>query len=747
MSAEFGNRWCLVGVLSMSATLWIGGCGGESAEAGSSDSAARATAPAERPRIEKADEPEYDPEARYDGKTLDEYAAGLGDLNRAVRIRAMQSVLRFGPNAYPLKDRMRKLAVEDPDEEVRASALVALFEMEDPDASEFTLERMRAPDAFESDRGWQMFLDVVIGAVDEGLYTYEAAQLAGDDPAHGENLLRISTNVSRSAALRRALAGAIVRQDHGDGTVVQLLAMIGDVGLSPDEQVDYVRSHYTRLPNPLTAVNALRAIGNERAFDASLAILDETARLLPTRLQTISGFPTDGASAGRKLEELAKFLPAPTESEVQQVFAAMQGVVAAGQDAEVTKRFETILLDLSGPGQDAKVRSLAFVYLADGLIGGGMSAQTLDPIFTALESDGEEIVLGTALQELKKVVPRAPAGVAADLPGRLAAAIYARPEGDSWSHAVAQGIFETLSLGMTRLGAPSVVTALAEQVDAHPGHRANFQMLQWLVPLSGQLQRLGADMPDAARLAGRLLVDGSMGPAEANWVYTSANLSWFNNVSRADVETIAAYYEPILMTAELPEGQFFRQFHSQAAEQTYHLRGKPELETYVAFLRRMLEEAVPAARLATIWGLNTSLYFAYNGRQATGMAHFEHTLGGKPAAIKPTTVGEWSKHVLKPAPFVTGTEGEVFLLSRGGGGESLGDIADLQGAWELAFLDESGAVIATGRTDDPTLSVEQGRTRQLVHPEARHALLFAASAFELEVGDETGLDPEFLALL
>jgi len=731
--------------------LWIAACGGDSAEAGASDSVAkpsvRATAPAERPRVERLEAPSYDPEARYDGKTLDEYAAGLGDLNRAVRLRAMGSVLRFGVNAYPLKERMRVLAVEDPDEEVRSAAFVALFEMKDPEASEFTLERLREPAAFESDRGWQMFLDVVIKGVDEDLLAFEAAELAANDPAHGESLLLVSGRVSRSGALRQALAGVLVRQPHGDETVAQLLGMIGSIGLSTDEQVDYVRDNHARLSNPEAALNTLRGIGSERAFEATLAILDETARPLPSRLQAINGFPAGGASAGAKLDEIAEFLPASTEVDVQQIFAAMQSVASAGQDPDVTGRFQAILVDLAGSGQAASVRALSMIYLADGLIGGGMSADALDPIFGALESDSTELVLGTALQELKKVVPRAPADLVPELPGRLVRIAYARPPTDSWSHAVTQGVFETFSLGLAKLGAKAVVTALAEQVEAHPGHRANFQMLQWIVPQSSQLQRLGASMPDAARLAGRLLVDGSMGAAQADWVYNSANMTWFNSVTRADMETIAAYYEPILMAGELPSHQYFTKLHSQAAEQTYHMRGNPELERYLAFLQRMSREAAPAARVATFWGLNTSLYFSYNHAERTGMAHFEHTLGGKPATIKPTTVGRWSKHVLKPAAFATGAEGEAFLLSRGGGSDSLGDIADLQGVYGLAFLDEAGAVMATARTDEPGLTVKQGRTLQLVQPEAQHALLFEISSFDLEVGDDTGLDPELLALL
>lgn len=732
--------------------LTLASCGGDEASASAQETAAAESSTAAPAPVnataKKAAAPKVDPEARYNGKTLDEYTAGLKDLNPAQRKRALQNILKFGPNAYPLKEQMQIMAVEDGEDELRAGAIVALYEMEDPDADQFVLERLRDPKAFQNSRGWVMFLQVAAKEIEAETLAGEASGLASTDMPHAEMLFAV-TNSGGFGPFNTALSKAIVKHEHSDASVAILMPMLSRLELSPGEQVAYITENYKRLPNPRQAITALQAVGDEAAFDAAMTILAETESDLRTRILAVSGFPADKIPGSKKMAVIAGYFDGAGEPEVQQIFSNLQSLRKSNADEASAERYQAILVEsASASTTDLNRRGLAILYLCDAVAAGDIGSDGLEPVFSALESDPEEVILGTAIQQLQKMIPRAPAEVAGVLPTRMAKTMYARDSSDKWSGAVAQGMLDGFRAGLGKLGGKATIHALATEVDAHPGSPVNFQVLQWLVPLGRQLMKTDADMVEAGALAGRLIVDGSMGPAQAEWVYSKTNLSAFNNTSIASIDTIIAFFEPILMTEELADHQYFKTLHGTAIQTLFHVRGTADGEKFLEFAKRMANEAPPSVRVTVIYQLNFTHYKSFSPAERKGVAQFKHELAGKPARIKPMVFNIQARpQVLSPANFMDGEAGEAFLLSqvRGSNPPSLGLISQMPAPMAVAFLDAQGKVVAVGSTDDASLQAGTGNNLGLTHPQAVHAILFKAGEFDLPVGTETGIDPAFLA--
>lgn len=745
------DRTARVG-LALGLALALAGCGGSEAGSGESGGTGGATAGTAAREASPRPEPEVDPEARYDGRTLAEYAVGLDDLSAGVRRRAIEDLVNFGANAYPLRDRFREMAREDPDEELRGAALMMLFEIEDPGATEFLLERLREPGAMESDHGWRGLLEIASRNVDEGRLVEHARGLAGDAPAHAEHLMRLLLDGgqgSRAAGL--AIADVVVSREHDDASVASLVRAIGELDLGDEQRVEYVRANASRLPDVAVAVAALRALGTPPAFDATLEVLEAAGYERARRASAIEGFPPGGATDARKLEELAGLLPAPTEPELQQVLGTMDRIVASSEDAGAAPRFQALL---TGFAEDAAasedLRALALLYLCDGVAKGRMGAEALDPAFDVLANDDVEVVLGTALQQLQPVVRQASEEVRATLPARIADTMYAREPEDPWRHAVAQGLLDCARAGVApaSLDTAALLDAWRGHVEAHPAHPVNVQLLRWLVPLANTLGQAGAPMPEVARLVGGLMVGEAMTEADRDWIYNT-NLSSFNNVTRADAATMMAFYEPMMLVEELPDHPYFARVAQTMAMQISYLEGYPGRDEYVDFVWRMTREAAPARRIEALDGLNFWLFQAHTG-QRTGMAHIELELAGRPARVKPIALRAMNAtRVLEPRHFTTGEPGEAFLMNRldDAVDASFGSLRGIDEPRAVAFLDDAGEVIALGRTDDEALRLGQGNNARLTHPSARHALMYALGEFELEVGDVTGLDPALLALL
>jgi len=720
----------LAGTLTLGAIICLSGCGGgggESDEAqGGASSATGASSGATSRAPDSGPAPDFDPDARYNGKTLDEYASGLEDLNPSVREQALEDIANFGANAYPLRDRMRTMAAQDTEDELRADAVGALFRMEDPGAEAFVLERLGDPEAMQTDRGWRLLLRVASEEIEPDRLASEGRAIAESDTAHAERLL----GVGGPAPFRAGLATTLMQQEHSDGAVAPIFQMLPELDITPGER-----------------------IGDTGAFAVAMRILDESDPGLRQRLGYIVSFPGDDVSGAQKIDAIGAWMEGAGEPEAQQLFGAMEQVAQSAGDGAAWSRFEGILgASATDASADPRIRALAMIYLCEGVGAGAMSAGALDPVFDAIETSPEEIILGTALGELQKAVARAPEPVVEGLPVRLVEAMYVRPADDGWSHAVADGLLDCLSSGISRLDMDSAIDALHAELDAHPGHPVNFQVLQWTVQQGASLRRAGADMPQAGRLAGRLLVDGSIGPAEAGWLYNSANLSSYNNTSVAEIDTIMAHYTPILMTAELPEGQYYRQMHETAIGTLYHLKREPEkAQRVLEWAERMANQAPAPVKVDILWGINTSWYNAHQPAHRSGCAHVDIDIAGTPAKLKPMSFGDGHnrKQALAPGHFITGEPGEAFLMTVDTSTDprSLGRLGPIETPMTVAFLDAQGTVIAMGRTDDESLHTGVRRHLSLTHPDAQHALVYADGAFDLSEGVETGIDPEFLAEL
>lgn len=738
-------------LIAGASALSLVGCGdGEDGSAGVDAPGSRSDAAASRADdSSRRGAPEFDPDARYNGKTLDEYASGLDDLNASVRERALEDILNFGVNAYPLRQRMQTMASSDTEDELRAGAVAALYVMEDPGADAFVLERLRDSQAFQTDRGWRLLLRIAVEEIEPEQLVEVARDIAEENTAHAERLL----GVGGPSVFRESLAMSLMPRDHSDQAVALIFQMLSSMDVTPSEQIAYVEQNHDRLADPNAALSALRAIGTAGAFEAALRILDATEPPLQTRLSFVVTFPGDAVAGSQRLDAIAPTLEGASEPEAQQILGAMEQVAQQAGDDESWASFQRTLTGLAATGDgDPRIRALAMIYLCDGAGGGHMNAQALDPVLAAIESDPEEVILGTALGELQKTMARAPEPLLEPMPARLVTLMYARATDDSWWHAVADGLLKCLSSGASRLDMDAVLSALHAQLDANPGHPVNFVVLQWIIPMGNQLSRAGADMPTAARLAGRLLVDSSIGPAEADWLYTSANLSVFNNTSVADIDTIMAHYEPILMTAQLPEGQYFRQMHETAIGTLYHLKREPDkAQRVLEWAQRMANQAPPTVQVDILWSINTSWYNSTAPAHRSGCAHLDVELAGRPARLKVMSFGSARnrKQALAPGHFVTEESGEVFLMAADTSADprSLGRLGPIETPMTIAFLDAQGRVIAMGRTDDESLHTGRGRALSLTHPEALHALVYPEGEFELSVGDQTGLNPDLLAAL
>lgn len=293
-----------VNVVVVVCAMVLGGCGGgdDGGAAGDAAAVGGATPTADAARAVRQWLPEHNPDARYGGKTVLEYAEGLIDLNPEVQLEALMFIGEFGVDGLPAREQVRDL-VNNPraDEMIRLFALGVLHEMQAPEATPLAREKLADPE-FSNDL--DTYADLISGLVHEaGIDTAtirtDLLAIARADLDHATRLMMLD-NVPEEA--HEALVRAVFEADHNERArdyFVQNLAGLTMLGDEPrlnyvvgfvETDPGFATQLMTRQQLPAQAQQALtRAVfesdHNDQARDyllnrfAQLDFIDEEARI------------------------------------------------------------------------------------------------------------------------------------------------------------------------------------------------------------------------------------------------------------------------------------------------------------------------------------------------------------------------------------------------------------------------------------------------------------------------------------
>ena len=129
--------------------------------------------------------PDYNPDAKFNGKTVMEYAQGLDDLNPRMQLTALQAIAKFKVDGLPARDKVKAALEASKDDRVKLAALAVLSEMKAPEAHHLIREKLRDPKFFESARSYgQLLSGAKQVGVDEAALKGDVLKLAGSNRAH-----------------------------------------------------------------------------------------------------------------------------------------------------------------------------------------------------------------------------------------------------------------------------------------------------------------------------------------------------------------------------------------------------------------------------------------------------------------------------------------------------------------------------------------------------------------------------------
>ncbi len=201
------RQYC--GVLVVVAlVLALGGCGGSSSDE-------PAAGPPDATRAARQRLPDHNPEARFGGRTVLEYAQGLNDLNPRVQFEALSNIAEFGVDGLPARDLVRDL-VNNPRAEdfIRLAAIGVLHEMQAPEATPLAREKLMDPGFSRNLETYQDLLDGLIkeAGLDVATLRSDLLALARTDLDHATRLMMFE-NMPTEA--REALIRAVFEANHG----------------------------------------------------------------------------------------------------------------------------------------------------------------------------------------------------------------------------------------------------------------------------------------------------------------------------------------------------------------------------------------------------------------------------------------------------------------------------------------------------------------------------------------------------
>jgi hypothetical protein len=576
--------------------------------------------------------PDYDKNATYNGKPLSDYAEGLSDLNARQRFAALGDIAKFGVNGLPARKQIQQLVREDEDHMLRIAALGVLHNMKDPGLPALYAEILADPEFTTLPGAWR---DLARGAGD--VFSDEDIQkqmksIASKNLEHAELLFSQSSGSKLEALLASIL---MTKKKASADTLQKIVAALPQLDLSEGEKIDFLLSNKDKFTNQSIALSGLQAIGGEKAFSAAMKIVraDSSVPFI-NRLGAITAF---GRSVGvpNLIDELSNLAKEPnlSDAELQQVFSSMGaqlnilgGDIAVRQRkvddpayatyAVAAKNYTSVLADLT-ESPAPTTRALAATYLIQVALGSvtqpALDLETsLGIVFALLETEQEEVVLGTITQQLV----RPPAGVLLSdspaLAANFAAAIYARNANNQWAYAVGEGVIKAIDVWFvhSKFERAELIRLVTDQAKANEGHPANARVFDWITAMTRNQMIVRTladdDITDIAGRAGSLALDSAVTQAQIEKFFSGANPGNLTIATQApSTDAIIAFAEPMVMSQD-PK---FTGRNAQSvlggvlSTNIYYLRGHADQPRYIAWVKKVAQEGHPALRTIAVKGL------------------------------------------------------------------------------------------------------------------------------------------------
>ncbi len=626
---------CISRVFNLSLVILLGmiltGCGGEGDSGGDSTS----------PKVSKS-MPKYDKGATYNGRTVDEYAAGLSDLNPQVRLQALRNIAQFGVNGLAVREQVKKIVLEDAEHSLRVAALGGLVHMQDPKAGDLYVEVLGNPQFTDNDQIWYELARGARESLPGDRLEKELKKIANNNQEHAERLLNLRTKTEMHLPLSKVLMDKKV----SGRSMNVIMSYLPRMEISDKEKIDFIKNNIDSLPNKTAAMQAIAAIPGELALETTLSMIREDSSIPLTDALNVlyskssEDMPRIMAFMADLSEESGR-----SQQELQQIYQRMSSVIdqrkGRAAQGQVDPYVEAVNVYFSELGELTKndspdVRSVSAMYILNrfskfDFVMNFSYFETFDfeaflqPLFVILENDSEEIVLGTVLSQFENSIARfqidpnwqenKPKGINKYdwLEKKIADAIYARNSDDKWAYAIADGLLKTADNGMlqSRLFWASMIPLVFEKAKANSGHIANARVFDWLIAITfkrnlGQLLGSQANADKMFATLGDLAMDPVVSQAQVETLFGNREFAARAiSFSGDNVDTIIGILNPIAMSqdAKFTGPTALANMKTVLSSNIYYMRGKPDQAKYIDWVRQVAAKGHPAFRSIAAAGL------------------------------------------------------------------------------------------------------------------------------------------------
>ena len=210
--------------------------------------------------------PTHNPDAKFNGKGVLEYAAQLSDLNPAVQQRALNSIRKFGVDGLPARDKVRALVDSSAAPTIKVMALSVLAGMKDPDAQSLVRQKLADPEFSDKDVAYRGLLRGTkeLG-VDEATLQADLLAIYAKNPAHAVRLMKMR---ALPASVQNALAKTVFESDHDAATTQFFMQNLTTLHFLDDAQrVAYIKAHPAEASKQGQRAQAAAAAGRNRGGD------------------------------------------------------------------------------------------------------------------------------------------------------------------------------------------------------------------------------------------------------------------------------------------------------------------------------------------------------------------------------------------------------------------------------------------------------------------------------------------------
>ena len=608
------------------------GCGGSGDDSSSSASSSKAM-----PKIDKG--------ATYNGRTVDEYAVGLNDLNPQVRLQALRDIAKFGVNGLAVRDQIRKIVLEDPDHSLRIGALGGLVRMQDPKAGDLYVEVLGNPEYTNSDQMWYELTRGAKEALPGDRLEKELRKIAENNQEHAERLLNLRTKT----AIHLPLSKVLMDKQISGRSMNVIMAYLPQMDISEKDKINFIKKNIDSMPSKTAAIQAIAAIPGELALETTLSMIrDDSSIPLTDALNVLYSKSAEDMPRIMKFMADLSEVPGRSHQELQLIYQKMSAIIdqfkyrAPASEGETDPFVEGLNLYFSELGEltkhsSADVRSASAMHILNRMkgynYGGNISfLETFDleailqPLFDILSNESEEIVIGTVLSQLEKIIAIFPmdpnwqvnkpkgTNVYYDwLEKKIADSVYVRNSNDKWAYAVADGLLKAADKGMLhgRLYWANTIPLVYEKSESNSGHIANARVFDWLIAITFKRnldQLLGSQEKADEMFAtlGRLAMEPNVSQTQVEALFNNREFAARAiTFSGNNTDTIIGILNPIVMSQNAKFASPIVQANLKTAlsSNIHYMRGNPDQAKYIEWVRQVAAKGSPALRPIAAEGL------------------------------------------------------------------------------------------------------------------------------------------------